>query len=345
MAFSNMSYKLTPSLYANPFRRASARCDHVRSLLPTTPNSRESRRRIVKFQANKDTEKRSKLRDPVKRTPASTEQEELWLLDPKPWLEKWDVPWGAKETALGMAGWIIAFITVGFALIPLVEYLAGPEGIKGLSQGDKANVLLLNQCAETAVGLAAIRLAVSRFQPLSGDFFNYNPLNALKKPNGWLIWGLIGSILSPSVVYAAALLAAGSGLESPEARGTVDAVSQMLSIDTPSFLALFTTTAILAPLLEETVFRGFLLTSLTRFLPVPAAVVVSALAFGFVHLTPRDFPQLTALGILLGFSYVRSKNLLTPIMIHAVWNGGVLTLLYFLTVSGVDIQKMLHENM
>jgi len=77
-------------------------------------------------------------------------------------------------------------------------------------------------------------------------------------------------------------------------------------------------------------------------MPTPAAVVVSALAFGLVHLTPRDFPQLTGLGILMGFSYVRSRNLLTPMMIHGVWNGGVLTVLYVLTSYGVDIQQMLH---
>ena len=40
-------------------------------------------------------------------------------------------------------------------------------------------------------------------------------------------------------------------------------------------------------------------------MPTPAAVVLSSVAFGFVHLAPRDFPQLTSLGILLGFSYVR----------------------------------------
>lgn len=77
-------------------------------------------------------------------------------------------------------------------------------------------------------------------------------------------------------------------------------------------------------------------------MPTPAAVIVSAIAFGLVHLTPRDFPQLTGLGILMGFSYVRSRNLLTPMMIHGIWNGGVLTLLYVLTSCGVDIQEILH---
>jgi len=47
-------------------------------------------------------------------------------------------------------------------------------------------------------------------------------------------------------------------------KGTVDAVSHLISLNVPTYLSLMATTAVLAPILEETVFRGFLLTSLTR---------------------------------------------------------------------------------
>ena len=78
-----------------------------------------------------------------------------------------------------------------------------------------------------------------------------------------------------------------------------------------------------------------------RYMPTYAAVVVSALGFAACHFSVRDFPQLTALGILLGFTYVRSRNLLTPMIIHGAWNGVVLTFLYFLVSSGVDVQQLL----
>lgn len=57
-------------------------------------------------------------------------------------------------------------------------------------------------------------------------------------------------------------------------------------------------TGVLAPLLEETVFRGFLMVSLTKWLPTPAAAVVSAAVFALAHLTPGEFPQLFVLGAL-----------------------------------------------
>ena len=79
-------------------------------------------------------------------------------------------------------------------------------------------------------------------------------------------------------------------------------------------------------------------------MPTYAAVGISSLGFAACHFSVRDFPQLTALGVLLGFSYVRSRNLLTPIIIHGTWNGAVLSFLYFLTSSGVDVQQLLQSG-
>ena len=112
-------------------------------------------------------------------------------------------------------------------------------------------------------------------------------------------------------------------------------------VDVPTLASLLVVTAVLAPVLEETVFRGFLLPSLTKMMPVPAAVVVSAAAFATAHLSARDFPQLFAFGILLGFVYVRSRNLLSTMVVHGAWNGGVLLLLAALASAGIDLEKLL----
>ena len=83
---------------------------------------------------------------------------------------------------------------------------------------------------------------------------------------------------------------------------------------------------------------------LCRYVPTYVAVGISSLGFAACHFSVRDFPQLTALGLLLGFSYVRSRNLLTPMIIHGTWNGVVLGFLYFLTSSGVDVQELLKSG-
>lgn len=108
---------------------------------------------------------------------------------------------------------------------------------------------------------------------------------------------------------------------------------KILSPDLPTLYSLFVVTAILAPILEEFVFRGFLLTSLTKFLPVPAAVFFSSVSFGLAHFSVKDLPELTVLGTLLGLSYIRTRNLLTPIVIHGLWNGTTVVALYVLAQS------------
>ena len=37
------------------------------------------------------------------------------------------VPWGGKELALGMLGWVTTFVLVGLSFIPVIRLAAGPE--------------------------------------------------------------------------------------------------------------------------------------------------------------------------------------------------------------------------
>ena len=269
------------------------------------------------------------------------------VFDFSKYTEELEAPWGTKNAFLGMAGWGASFLLVGLAFLPIAKFAGGAEGFSALSQQDKAIFALINQMVETAVGIGIVTTS-------AGCFYNSSPdttvlrldLNApFRKPDGWLFWGILGVLLSPFVVYLTSLAWESLGAEDLRARGTADAISQILSLDSVTFVSLFGTTAILAPLLEETVFRGFLLPSLAKTMPTPVAILLSSIAFGLVHFSPRDTPQLTALGILLGFAYVRSRNLLTPMLIHGTWNGTVLTILYILQANGVNLEDVLHGKM
>ncbi|GFP86194.1 hypothetical protein PHJA_000763200 [Phtheirospermum japonicum] len=123
-----------------------------------------------------------------------------------------------------------------------------------------------------------------------------------------------------------------------------DALVRLLPLigsSTVSTACLVGITGVLAPILEETVFRGFLMVSLTKWLPTPLAVLISAAVFAGAHLTPGEFPQLFVLGAALGFSYAQTRNLLTPITVHAFWNSGVILLLTLLQLQGYDIKELL----
>ena len=84
---------------------------------------------------------------------------------------------------------------------------------------------------------------------------------------------------------------------------------------------IFFTTAVVAPLFEEFVFRGVLLPVLVdkqgRFL----GVILSAFIFALAHLSVGELLPLFVLGIGLAFLRLSSGRLFPCIIMHSLWNG------------------------
>ena len=255
---------------------------------------------------------------------------------------KWDVPWGGKVLAVGFLVWIFLFLGIGLVVAPaLASYFHLNFADAGGPADDKAYFLLLDQTCELVAGLGLIWVITRPYSPLPKDLFKISIEKPFNKRDGWLLWGLIGIASGFVGVGVTAYLLSLLKSDGPQSMGTADAVVSILSKDPKVFLSLFTVTSIMAPLLEEVIFRGFLLTTLTKWLPAPTAAFVSAGIFGAAHLTSRDFAQLTALGVVLGLTYTRTKNLSTPILIHSFWNSGVLIFLEILFLAGYDVSELL----
>jgi len=82
--------------------------------------------------------------------------------------------------------------------------------------------------------------------------------------------------------------------------------------------------AIIAPIIEELIFRGIIMHGLMRNYSKFTAVFISALMFALFHLNPWQFPATFILGLLLGFLMLRTRNILLCILGHAINNGLVL---------------------
>ena len=88
-----------------------------------------------------------------------------------------------------------------------------------------------------------------------------------------------------------------------------------------SFILLFITTTLLAPLFEEIIFRGILLPTLSRDFGIISGIIVSALIFALAHLSLGEMPPLFVLGIGLGITRIASGSLLSSVIMHSLWNG------------------------
>ena len=84
-------------------------------------------------------------------------------------------------------------------------------------------------------------------------------------------------------------------------------------------LGLFAIT-ILAPLIEELLFRGLLQRSLMQHVPAWAAIALSAFVFAAVHMQPLAMPALMTLGAAFGYIYHKTGSLRMTIILHMINN-------------------------
>ena len=78
---------------------------------------------------------------------------------------------------------------------------------------------------------------------------------------------------------------------------------------------------IVAPIVEETVFRGFVYGVIKRYTDGFFAAIVSSLLFAIVHLHVGSVVPLFMLALGLCLAYERTGSLLVPMWMHAIFNG------------------------
>ena len=80
---------------------------------------------------------------------------------------------------------------------------------------------------------------------------------------------------------------------------------------------------IVAPITEELLFRGIILQGLLCRYRSTTAVVITAILFTLLHVNPWQFCSALALGLVLGWFYLRSGSLAICILGHAIYNSMV----------------------
>jgi len=96
-----------------------------------------------------------------------------------------------------------------------------------------------------------------------------------------------------------------------------------------TFAIYFVLVGIIAPVLEELIFRGFVYGGLRRMMTVPAAALASALIFAAAHVAVPvgSLLAITLIGVVLAYLYERSGSLIAPMVTHAMYNSFVFLLL------------------
>lgn len=231
-----------------------------------------------------------------------------------PWSTPWDV-----ETILQV--FVVGFFFMGQLFVPLLLSVLPIERPIGNVRFQALSVLI-SYVMVASGALFVLYLSLKPFFPLPENWFRF------RVREWWILWGLGGYCAALPIVVVVSLinqqLWQGQGGSNPLLQLALE------SQDTAALGMFFFTAAIAAPIFEELLFRGFLLPSLSRYVPVWGAIFLSSLLFAIAHLSLSEILPLTALGIVLGVVYTRSRNLLAPMLLHSLWNSGTLLSLFIL---------------
>ena len=256
--------------------------------------------------------------------------------------ERWSVPWDIETTVVVMSVWFIAYLLVGLFVPGIYVSLLGASP-RELGFVQQAIALAVTYAAGAAIGIFLIVTTARSYlqqsslspattsntndkrpEPLSSSVAMAEeasePVFRAQLFGKWPLWGMGGYFAALPLVVLSGIVAQQllpqSGGGNPilpiilESQGWVPGAIFLLVV------------SVMAPLFEETLFRGFLLPSLTRVMPMWGAIAISAVLFAVVHLNVSDLLPLTTLGIVLGIVYSRSRNLLAPMLLHSCWNAG-----------------------
>jgi uncharacterized protein len=143
-------------------------------------------------------------------------------------------------------------------------------------------------------------------------------MDILLTPLGLIVYLIISTVL----VYGASVLFPAFDINQVQETG-FSGIHQQYEL-----VLAFLTLVILAPIAEEILFRGFLLTKLRRYVPLWIAVLVTSILFGALHGAWNVAIDTFALSIVLCVLRIKTNSLWAPILLHMTKNAIAFYLLF-----------------
>lgn len=215
--------------------------------------------------------------------------------------------WAVSDLWLGLALLLLGYVAV--LAIAVVIHTRTP------AEADATLPLAVVSFGFT-VWLGAAVLIIAARRDLSMRQLGFT---ATTSPVRWVLLALVGAwalVTAWNVLVQLAERASGTDL------GRLTEGNLPPTPDDPMVLVVLgLSTVVAAPLAEELFFRGFLFGALRERMGVVAALVLSGLVFGLVHIEPSVIVPFWAVGALFAWIYHRSGSLWTTIGAHAIFNG------------------------
>lgn len=184
---------------------------------------------------------------------------------------------------------------------------------------------------QAVIPMAAVYFVVIRGRGLAWADLGFRP-----PPSGWYLRSVLIALVALPLV----------GLINLATQAIIDAPFRNPQIDVlapegftwTGAIAMLAMVGIVAPIVEEVVFRGLLYGWLRARFGVFLATGASALLFALAHGILILVPALLAIGIVLARVYERSGSLWPPIIVHGAFNAIMVIALYAALAAGVALE-------
>ncbi|CAM0905836.1 unnamed protein product [Alopecurus aequalis] len=225
-----------------------------------------------------------------------------------------DIPWETEDIWRTFAGYLlILHIPLSFAGLGAVAKVLHCSSLDPLTIVVSTAML---QLGELTLGLGLLQYSAKPHHQVQ-TFFSGKFSSRLS----WIKESVLWFGLLMSMVFITSLIA--DRLIGPE--GAYDPILKQILSDSPtSRLVCFFLYCVIAPLSEETIYRGFLLTALSSSMKGRNAVIISSLMFSVAHLSGKSFFQLFIIGCITGLAYRRTGTLAASFTIHSLYNAVIL---------------------
>ncbi len=218
---------------------------------------------------------------------------------------------------------LVIFMVVAVVLASQIDRLAalfGPEV--------SLNGLLPLMLLQSLVPILLVHLLIVKRRGITWADLGFRPADP-----AWYRLSLAAGLLCVPLVAGSRLLFEplfGEGFENPQVA--------LLSPDEftwTGFLATLFVVAVLAPLIEEILFRGLLFPLLRRWMRFIFAALISGLCFALLHQIVPLIPAFLIMGIVLAAAREYSGSLWPPLIIHGLFNAlNVITLYTVIALEG-----------
>lgn len=215
-----------------------------------------------------------------------------------------DVPWNLRDVAWATVtfGFIFGSFAVAMLVIRVMQTTFAPEGNRYLN-----GVLLLT--LESALIVPVWLFTVRKYR-IGWTQLGFRSFN----------WAFGCSAVAFLLMGSFAVNAAWAGLLSMFDLQVQPDILPVFGGGLAGLTVAWLAAGLVAPLVEETFFRGFLLPALLQRYRFWASAVIDSLVFAFIHFTPTAVVPLFVLGILLCILYRITNSLWPTIILHATMN-------------------------